>query len=131
MNDPYRVRVTGPLALYAQGFRDVLEAQGYAAGTVALQLQTAAQLSRWLAAERLDVGELTCEVVERFFAVRRDRVQVLYVSPKALRVLFEHLDGPWCSAQTRRRFVDSGRVARGALRAVSAGRACSHRGNDA
>lgn len=93
MNDPYRVRVTGALALYAQGFRDALEAQGYAAGTVALQLQTAAQLSRWLAAERLDVGQLTFEVVERFFAVRRDRVQVLYVSPKALRVLFEHLDG--------------------------------------
>jgi integrase/recombinase XerD len=93
MNDPYRVRVTGPLAMYAEGFLDALEAQGYAAGTAALQLQTAAQLSRWLAAQGLDVGQLTPEVVERFFAVRRERVQALYVSPKALRVLFEHLDG--------------------------------------
>lgn len=93
MNDPNRVRVTGPLAFYAQGFREALEARGYAPGTVALQLQTAAQLSRWLAAQDLDVGQLTSEVVQRFFTVRRERVQVLYVSPRALRVLFEHLDG--------------------------------------
>ena len=93
MNDPNRVRVTGPLALYAEGFREALEARGYAPGTVALQLQTAAQLSRWLAAQDLDVGQLTSEVVQRFFTVRRERVQVLYVSPRALRVLFEHLDG--------------------------------------
>ncbi len=93
MNDPYRVRVTGPLALYAEGFLGALEAQGYSAGTAALQLQTMAQLSRWLGAQGLDVGGLSSEVVERFFALRRERVRVLYVSPKALRVLFEHLDG--------------------------------------
>jgi integrase/recombinase XerD len=93
MNDPCRVQVTGPLSLYAEGFREALEVQGYTAGTVAVQLQTAAQLSRWLAVEGLDVGQLTVGVVDRFFAVRRERVQVMYVSPKALRVLFEHLDG--------------------------------------
>ena len=93
MNDPCRVQVTGPLSLYAEGFREALEVQGYTAGTVAVQLQTAAQLSRWLAVEGLDVGQLTVGLVDRFFAVRRERVQVMYVSPKALRVLFEHLDG--------------------------------------
>ncbi len=35
MNDPYRVQVTGQLSLYAQGFREALEVQGYTAGTVA------------------------------------------------------------------------------------------------
>ena len=52
MNDPSRVRVTGPLAPYAEGFRRELETRGgYAPGSVALQLQLVAQLSRWLDAQ--------------------------------------------------------------------------------
>ena len=51
MNDPSRVRVGGPLGPFAPGFRSELEARGYAPGSVALQLQLAAQLSRWLGAQ--------------------------------------------------------------------------------
>lgn len=92
MNDPSRVRVTGPLACYAEGLRRELETRGYAPGSVALQLQLMAQLSRWLDAHQLDVSGLTRRRVEEFFEVRRLRVRVLQVSPAALRVLFDHLD---------------------------------------
>src|SRR5664279_406404 len=93
MNDPGRVRVTGPLAPYADGFRGELETRGYAPGSAALQLQLMAQLSRWLDVQGLDVSGLTHERVEQFFGLRRARVRVLQVSAGALRVLFEHLDG--------------------------------------
>lgn len=93
MNDPSRVRVTGPLAPYVAGFRQELQSQGYAPGSAALQLQLVGQLSRWLDGQGLDVGGLTPQRVERFFELRRARVRVLQVSPKALRVLFEHLAG--------------------------------------
>ena len=92
MNDPSRVRVTGPLAPYAEDFRAELETRGYAPGTVALQLQLMAQLSRWLEAEQLDVSGLTRGRVEQFFELRRARVRVLQVSPAALRLLFEQLN---------------------------------------
>ena len=91
MNDPLRVRVTGPLARHAAGFRAELVARGYAPGSQALQLQLAAELSRWLEAQGLGVSDLTSERVEQFFQMRRARVRVLYVSPRALRVLLDHL----------------------------------------
>jgi integrase/recombinase XerD len=93
MNDPSRVRVTGPLALYASGFRDELAARGYAPGSAAMQLQLAAELSRWLEGHGLDVGDLTSARVEAFFGFRRARVRRLFVSPRALRLLLEYLDG--------------------------------------
>ena len=92
MNDPSRVRVSGPLVPYAPGFRAELEARGYTPGSVALQLQLAAQLSRWLMAQGLDVSGLTPDRMEEFFKVRRARVRTLHLSPPALRVLVEHLD---------------------------------------
>ncbi len=92
MNDPSRVRVTGPLSPYAAGFHGELEARGYSPGSAAVQLQLMAELSRWLVSEGLDVAGLTTVRVEQFFEVRRARVRTMFVSPKALRVLLEHLD---------------------------------------
>jgi hypothetical protein len=84
MNDLSRVRVSGPLGLYASGFRAELEAQGYSPGTVAVKLQLVAGLSRWLSAHDLGVGDLTSARIEEFFEVRRARVRVLFVSSRAL-----------------------------------------------
>jgi integrase/recombinase XerD len=92
MDDPSRVRVSGPLGPYAPGFRAELEARGYAPGSVALQLRLAAELSRWLNGQSLDVNDLTSARIEAFFEMRRARVRVLYVSSRALRVLVEHLN---------------------------------------
>jgi integrase/recombinase XerD len=93
MNDPSKVRVTGPLAGYVGGFRAELEARGYRPGTIANQLLLMAELSRWLDAHDHAVGDLTSERVEQFFATRRARVRVLYVSSRALRGLLDHLQG--------------------------------------
>jgi integrase/recombinase XerD len=93
MNDPSKVRVTGPLAGYVGGFRRELEARGYRPGTVANQLWLVAELSRWLDVQGLAVGDLTAERVEQFFSMRRARVQVLHISRGALRALLDHLDG--------------------------------------
>jgi hypothetical protein len=43
MNDPLRVRSSGPLAAHADGFREELAARGYTPGSAALQLQLAVQ----------------------------------------------------------------------------------------
>lgn len=91
MNDPLRVRLTGPLARYAAGFRAELAARGYTPGSQALQLQLAAELCRWLEARGLGADGLTPERVRAFFEMRRARVRVLYRSPRALRVLLDHL----------------------------------------
>jgi integrase/recombinase XerD len=92
MNDSCRVRVTGPLAVYACGFRDELAARGYAASSAVMRLQLVAELSRWLEQQGLGVGDLTSARVEAFFAFRRARVRRLFVSPGALRLLLEYLD---------------------------------------
>ena len=92
MNDPSRVRVSGPLGLYTSGFRAELEAQGYSPGTVAVKLQLVAELSRWLSAHDLEVGDLTSARIEEFFEVRRARVRVLFVSSRALQALVDYLD---------------------------------------
>lgn len=91
MNDPSRVGVTGPLAVFAAGYRAELESRGYSAGSMALHLQLAAQVSRWLEGQGLGVGDLTPERVETFFAWRRSTVRALFVSPRALTVLLFHL----------------------------------------
>lgn len=92
MNDPDRVRVTGPLALHVPGFRAELDERRYTRGSIANQLQLTAQLSRWMHARGLGIGDLTAVRCAEFFALRRARVQRSSgVSPSALRVLFDHL----------------------------------------
>ena len=91
MNEPSRVRVTGAMVGFADGYRAELEDREYAPATVALKLQLLAELSRWLEARGLGAGDLTPERVEEFLAMRRARVRVLFVSPLALGLLLDHL----------------------------------------
>lgn len=93
MNVPSRVRIAGPLAGYAEGIRAALEAHGYTPGTVALKLQLAAQLSRWLEGQGLGVDSLTEERLQAFFRFRRKKVKFLYVSPLSVKVLMGYLGG--------------------------------------
>ncbi len=71
MNDPTRVRVSGPLEPFAAGFAAWLSGQGYPPSSAARQLHLMAHLSRWLAAEARDLRELNGEVVEAFVVSRR------------------------------------------------------------
>jgi integrase/recombinase XerD len=64
-----RVRVTGPLAPYALGFRECLAGLGYRSGYGLVGLMS--ELSAWLSGEGLDASGLTGEAWERF-ASKRD-----------------------------------------------------------
>jgi len=67
-----RVRVSGPLQSYADGFREDLERQGYSPWTVSFVLGSMDRLSRWLVGRQLDPAELTAAEVERFVREHRD-----------------------------------------------------------
>lgn len=87
------VRVRGPLADYAVGFGELLVGRGYARGSISQQLGLVSQLSRWLDAERLEVGGLTELEAERFLAARRARGVRLFRSLLALEPILGYLRG--------------------------------------
>ena len=69
--DPCRVRVSGPLAGYATGFREALLRRGYPGERAARHLQLLAQLSRWLDYQGLDERDLDEQRVVEFLGARR------------------------------------------------------------
>jgi site-specific recombinase XerD len=73
MYDPdlSKVRFTGPLAVFAPGWREALVADGYVSCSAAIKLQLAAHLSRWLDEQGLDAGDVTEPVIEDFLVERR------------------------------------------------------------
>jgi integrase/recombinase XerD len=93
MHDPSRVRVSGPLEVFASGFAAELARLGYRRTPATFQLQLMAHASRWLAREGLGADELTGEVVERFLAERRAAGYTNYVTARALAPLLGFLRG--------------------------------------
>jgi integrase/recombinase XerD len=91
MVDPSRVRVTGPLVPYVDGFWAELAAVGYTAWSVEAQLRLMAHVSRWLAARRLGAGDLTPEAIEAFLRARRGEGYVDRLSPRGLVPLLDYL----------------------------------------
>src|SRR5260370_34266214 len=71
MSAACRVRVTGPLAMYADGFRADLAAQGYAAGSADRNLRTLAHVSRWMDGQGLSAGQLSTARLEEVLGGRR------------------------------------------------------------
>ncbi len=84
------VRVTGPLAPFKDGFSLALELEGYAPKRVELHLYLLAHLSRWLDDHGLVEGQLSCDVVEEFFAARRARYS-WFKTPRSLAPLLRYL----------------------------------------
>lgn len=93
MNIASRVRVRGPLAPYAPGFREVLGEQGYTDSSAASQLHLLAHVSDWLAGQGLEAGEWTPAQIAAFVEVRRTQARSVHGSERALGVLLEHLRG--------------------------------------
>jgi site-specific recombinase XerD len=93
MSHPSRVRITGPLVEHSVGFRAALEAQGYRHHAVGCQLYVMAHVSRWLAAEGLDVCDLTADQIERFLVARREAGYTLWLSTKGVAPLIGYLRG--------------------------------------
>ena len=82
MDNPSRVRMSGPLEPYRHGFTADLRRLGYSKFTVVALLHLMAHLSRWLEDQGLCTDDLTDDCVERFLAVRRASGQVRRLSPR-------------------------------------------------
>jgi integrase/recombinase XerD len=91
VRDPSRVRVAGPLAGYADGFRGALAERGYSRGAAAVQLQVMGHLSGWLARQGLDGSGLTAAVVDAYLAERRSLGCASHWSRRALAPLLGFL----------------------------------------
>jgi site-specific recombinase XerD len=91
MSHPSRVRITGPLVSFRDGFAAELSKQGYRPNAVANQLQLFGHLSRWLASRRLDATMLSDPVLGEFLDARRAKGYRLWLSTKALVPLISYL----------------------------------------
>jgi integrase/recombinase XerD len=88
-----RGHVAGPLARYAEGFREDLLGQGYTWGSAAHQVHLMAHLSRWLEAQGLEPAALDERVTGQFLAARRADGYAALFSARALAPLLGYLRG--------------------------------------
>jgi len=109
MKESERVRVSGPLAKYAAGFAAKLIEQGYTDLSLRNQLLLVAHFSRWLEAKRIDVPQLTRELVSRYVRVRR-RTRTAFPSIRGLTPFLKHVGR--ASIVEADRPVDSDLIAR-------------------
>src|SRR5712691_1898898 len=85
------VPVAGPLAPYVAGFSTELAAQGYRPGTVEDHVRLLAQLSCWLAANRLGESALTPNAIEEFLDTRRRDGRTHLFSSRAVAPLLSYM----------------------------------------
>jgi integrase/recombinase XerD len=91
MGGPARVRVSGPLAPYADGFAAELAAQGYTPLSAANLVRVLAHVSRWLVSEGLAPTEFTGASVERFLVSRRQAGYTSWLSQRGVAPLLGYL----------------------------------------
>ena len=91
MSSSGRGHVTGPLAPYAEGFRENLLGQGYSWGSAAHQIHLMAHVSRWLQASGLELADLDEGAVGRFAAARCAEGYAAMRSARALVPLLGYL----------------------------------------
>ena len=72
---PSQVRVAGPLAPHADGFRAALDARGFSPWSQMFYLHLLADLSRWLGRHGLDASGLTDANASAFRRDRRSRAR--------------------------------------------------------
>ncbi len=93
MNDPGRVRVSGPLSECRDGFAEELARQGYTAGSAQRQVLLLAHLSRWLDSRGFRAADLAPGRVEEFLQARRAEGYALEVSQRGVLPLLGYLRG--------------------------------------
>jgi integrase/recombinase XerD len=91
MSTACRVRVTGPLAMYADAFRADLAARGYGAGSADRNLRTLAHVSRWMDGRGLSVSQLSAARLEEFLEARRGEGYHHALSIRAVMPLVSYL----------------------------------------
>jgi integrase/recombinase XerD len=85
-----RVRMSGPLTPYVEGFAVELTAHGYTDLSLANQLRLMADWSRWLQSAKTLVDQIDHDVVARFLAKRR-RTHTQFITERALVPLLRYL----------------------------------------
>jgi len=90
-NRAMRVRVVGPLAPCADGFRAALAERGYTPSSAAGQLQLMAHVSRWLDEHGLAGHEFGPDAVEKFLHDRRSAGYGQWLSMRGMGPLLEYL----------------------------------------
>jgi site-specific recombinase XerD len=88
-----RGHVRGPLAPYAEGFREHLLGLGYSWGSAAHQIHLMAHLSRWLEVRGLGPAVLDEHLAGQFLAARRAGGYAALRSARALAPLLSYLRG--------------------------------------
>src|SRR5229473_4209781 len=91
MSTTCQVRVTGPLAMYADGFRADLAAQGYAAESADRNLRTLAHVSRWMDGQGVSAGQLSIPRLVEFLGARRREGYHHALSIRAVMPLISYL----------------------------------------
>jgi site-specific recombinase XerD len=106
MNDPSQVSVRGPLGPFAAGFLYSLAKLGYTPNSASSQLHLMAHLSRWLAAQRIDVRMLRDKDMERFLRARRRAGYASWLSVKAMRPMLAYLKDEGVSLHSSAEITD-------------------------
>jgi site-specific recombinase XerD len=88
-----RIVVGGALAPFADGLRNELAGQGYAADTIVDHVHLLADLSGWLSDRGMAMGELTSGAVREFLAARRVAGRRIGMTDRALAPILGYLRG--------------------------------------
>ena len=88
---PSQVRVAGPLAPHADGFRAALDAQGFSPWSQMFYLHLLADVSRWLGRHGLDASGLTDASASAFQQDRRSRGRARFRGMQGLALLLSFL----------------------------------------
>lgn len=86
-----RVLVTGPLAAFADGYREALEVRRYTPLSAVNLLRQVRQLSRWLEAQSLGLEQLDETCIDAFVSDQRARGREATLSRPGLSCLLEFL----------------------------------------
>lgn len=87
------IRGDGPLVVFADGFRQEMLSLGHPPGSAKHHLLLMGQLDRWMAAERLGMGDLTSRVAQEFLDTRQARGQRRVPTLASFAPLFDYLRG--------------------------------------
>jgi integrase/recombinase XerD len=88
---PSQVRVAGPLAPHADGFRAALDVRGFSPWSQMFYLHLLADVSRWLSRHGLDASGLTDASASAFRQDRRSRGRARFRGTQGLALLLSFL----------------------------------------
>jgi len=89
--DPTGIRISGPLAGFAEGYGTELAQLGYAPASVRLQKKVLADLSDWLSSHGMAAADLRRSDLDRFLRHRRAAGHTRYASIRAVRPVLDYL----------------------------------------